>query len=116
MAAGYLIIAYSYSYDMIMAGCLVIGIGGGVSIPPLFTFVPRLVPPRQRTLGVAVVSMVAQLGQFVSPLYTNLFVSGIDSEALRMRFVVATVTTVVIGLMVVAFASTISKIPLKDES
>jgi MFS family permease len=115
MAAGYLIIAYSYSYDMIMAGCLVIGIGGGVSIPPLFTFVPRLVPPRQRTLGVAIVSMVAQLGQFVSPLYTNIFVNGSDSESLRMRFVIATVTTVVIGFMVVAFASTISKVPLKDE-
>jgi hypothetical protein len=59
--------------------------------------------------------MVAQLGQFVSPLYTNLFVSGSDSESLRMRFIVSTVTTVVIGLMVVAFASTISKMPLKDE-
>ena len=115
MAAGYLMIAYSYSYDMIMAGCLVIGIGGGVSIPPLFTFVPRLVPPRQRTLGVAIVSMVAQLGQFVSPFYTNLFVTGEDSSSLRMRFVVATVTTVIIGFMVVAFASTISKKPLTDE-
>jgi len=115
MAAGYLIIAYSYSYEMLMAGCLVIGVGGGVSIPPLFTYVPRIVPPRQRTLGVAIVSMVAQLGQFVSPLYTNLFVSGTDSESLRMRFVVATITTVVIGFMVVAFASTISKTPLKDE-
>ncbi len=115
MAAGYLIIAYSYSYDMVMIGCLVIGIGGGVSIPPLFTYVPRLVPPRQRTLGVAVVSMVAQLGQFVSPFYTNLFVTGTESSELRMRFIVATVTTVIIGFMVVAFASTISKTPLKDE-
>lgn len=114
MAAGYLIIAYSYSYDMLVVGCLVIGIGGGVSIPPLFTFVPRIVPPRQRTLGVATVSMVAQLGQFVSPLYTNLFVSGEDGSALRMRFVVATVTTVIIGFMVVAFASTISPTPLTD--
>lgn len=114
MAAGYLIIAYSYSYEMLVVGCLVIGIGGGVSIPPLFTFVPRIVPPRQRTLGVAIVSMVAQLGQFVSPLYTNLFVSGEDSSALRMRFVVATVTTVIIGFMVVAFASTISTSPLTD--
>jgi hypothetical protein len=59
--------------------------------------------------------MVAQLGQFVSPLYTNIFVNGSDSESLRMRFVIATVTTVVIGFMVVAFASTISKVPLKDE-
>jgi len=115
MAAGYLIIAYSYSYNMVMIGCLVIGIGGGVSIPPLFTYVPRLVPPRQRTLGVAVVSMVAQLGQFVSPFYTNLFVTGTDSSQLRMRFIVATVTTVIIGFLVVAFASTISKTPLKDE-
>lgn len=114
MAAGYLIISYSYSYDMLVAGCLVIGIGGGVSIPPLFTFVPRIVPPRLRTLGVAIVSMVAQLGQFVSPLYTNLFVTGEDSHSLRMRFVVATITTVIIGFMVVAFASTISKRPLTD--
>lgn len=115
MAAGYLIIAYSYSYEMLMTGCLVIGIGGGVSIPPLFTFVPRIVPPRQRTLGVAIVSMVAQIGQFVSPLYTNLFVSGSDSSALRMRFVVSAVTTVIIGFMVAGFGSTISKRPLTDE-
>lgn len=114
MAAGYFIIANSYSYEMLVAGCLVIGIGGGVSIPPLFTYVPRIVPPRQRTLGVAIVSMVAQLGQFVSPLYTNLFVTGTESEDLRMRFVVATVTTIIIGSAVVAFASTISKKPLTD--
>ena len=115
MAAGYLIIAYSYSYEMLVVGCLVIGIGGGVSIPPLFTFVPRIVPPRQRTLGVAIVSMVAQIGQFVSPLYTNLFVSGTDSSSLRMRFIVSAVTTVIIGFMVAGFGSMISKRPLTDE-
>lgn len=115
MAAGYAIIAYAYSYEMLMIGCLVIGIGGGVSIPPLFTFVPRIVTPRQRTLGVAIVSMVAQIGQFVSPLYTNLFVTGTDSHSLRMRFIVSAVTTVIIGFMVVAFGSTISKRPLTDE-
>ena len=115
MAAGYAIIAYAYSYEMLMIGCLVIGIGGGVSIPPLFTFVPRIVTPRQRTLGVAIVSMVAQLGQFVSPLYTNLFVSGTDSHSLRMRFIVSAITTVIIGFMVVAFGYSISKRPLTDE-
>ena len=115
MAAGYAIIAYAYSYEMLMIGCLVIGIGGGVSIPPLFTFVPRIVTPRQRTLGVAIVSMVAQLGQFVSPLYTNLFVNGTDSHSLRMRFIVSAVTTVIIGFMVVAFGYSISKQPLTDE-
>ncbi len=114
MAAGYFIIAYAHSYSVIMTGCLVIGIGGGVSIPPLFTFVPRIVTPRQRTLGVAIVSMVAQLGQFVSPLYTNLFGTGTDSESLRMRFVVATVTTVVIGFAVKFFAATISPRPLTE--
>ena len=115
MAAGYLIIAYSYSYEMLVVGCLVIGIGGGVSIPPLFTFVPRIVPPRQRTLGVAIVSMVAQIGQFVSPLYTNLFVSGTDSSSLRMRFIVSAITTVIIGFMVAGFGSMVSKRPLTDE-
>ena len=115
MAAGYLIIAYSYSYEMLMVGCLVVGVGGGISIPPLFTFVPRIVPPRQRTLGVAIVTLVAQLGQFVSPLYINLFVTGTESSELRMRFIIATITTVIIGFAVVAFASTISKKPLTDE-
>ena len=114
MAAGYFVIAEAQSYNMIMTGCLIIGIGGGVSIPPLFTFVPRIVTPRQRTLGVAIVSMVAQLGQFVSPFYTNLFGTGTDSESLRMRFIVATVTTVVIGFAVKAFASTISPRPLTE--
>lgn len=115
MAAGYFVIAEAQSYNMIMAGCLIIGIGGGVSIPPLFTFVPRIVTPRQRTLGVAVVSMVAQLGQFVSPFYTNLFGTGTDSEDLRMRFIVATVTTIIIGLAVKILATTISPKPLQDE-
>lgn len=115
MAAGYLIIAYSYSYEMLMVGCLVVGVGGGISIPPLFTFVPRIVPPRQRTLGVAIVTLVAQLGQFVSPLYINLFVTGTESSELRMRFIIATITTVIMGFAVVAFASTISKKPLTDE-
>jgi MFS family permease len=115
MAAGYFVIAEAQSYNMIMAGCLIIGIGGGVSIPPLFTFVPRIVTPRQRTLGVAIVSMVAQLGQFVSPFYTNLFGTGTDSEDLRMRFIVATVTTIIIGLAVKILATTISPKPLQDE-
>ncbi|MBQ1697394.1 MAG: MFS transporter, partial [Bacteroidales bacterium] len=95
--------------------CLVVGVGGGISIPPLFTFVPRIVPPRQRTLGVAIVTLVAQLGQFVSPLYINLFVTGTESSELRMRFIIATITTVIMGFAVVAFASTISKKPLTDE-
>ena len=55
------------------------------------------------------------LGQFVSPLYTNLFVSGTDSHSLRMRFIVSAVTTVIIGFMVVAFGYSISKRPLTDE-
>lgn len=115
MAAGYFMIAYSYSYGMLMAGCVVIGVGGGISIPPLFTFVPRIVPPRQRTLGIAIVTLVAQLGQFVSPLYINLFVTGTESSELRMRFIVAAITTIIIGFAVVAFASTISKKPLTEE-
>jgi len=115
MAAGYFIIAYSYSYSALMAGCLVIGVGGGISIPPLFTFVPRIVPPRQRTLGIAIVTLVAQLGQFVSPLYINMFVTGTDSSELRMRFIVAAITTIIIGFAVVAFATTISKKPITEE-
>ena len=71
---------------------------------------------KSENILVAIVSMVAQLGQFDSPFYTNLFVSGTESSDLRMRFIVSAVTTVVIGFLVVAFASTLSKTPLKDEA
>jgi len=58
---------------------------------------------------------VAQLGQFVSPLYTSLFVSESNPEATRIRFIVAAITSVVIGVSVWLFANTLPKKPLADE-
>ena len=115
MAAGYLVIAYAESYGVLMAGCLVVGLGGGFALPPISLFLPRIVTPRQRTLGVAIIMSVAQLGQFISPLYTDLFVSGMTDGASRMRFVVSAITTVVIGFMVLAFAHTLPKKALEEK-
>ena len=115
MAAGYLVIAYAESYGVLMAGCLVVGLGGGFALPPISLFLPRIVTPRQRTLGVAIIMSVAQLGQFISPLYTDLFVSGMTDGASRMRFVVSAITTVVIGFMVLAFAHTLPKKALEEQ-
>ena len=115
MAAGYLVIAYAESYGVLMAGCLVVGLGGGFALPPISLFLPRIVTPRQRTLGVAIIMSVAQLGQFISPLYTDLFVSGMTDGASRMRFVVSAITTAVIGFMVLAFAHTLPKKALEEQ-
>ena len=115
MALGYLIIAFAHSYWMVMTGCLVVGLGGGFALPPISLFLPRIVTPRQRTLGVAIIMSVAQLGQFVSPLYTSLFVSESNPEATRIRFIVAAITSVVIGVSVWLFANTLPKKPLADE-
>ncbi len=114
MAAGYLIIAASHSYGILMVGCLIVGLGGGFALPPISLFLPRIVTPRQRTLGVAIIMSVAQLGQFISPLYTDLFVNSADPESSRMRFVVSAITTIVIGLMILAFARTLPKKPIAE--
>lgn len=114
MAAGYLIIAASHSYGILMVGCLIVGLGGGFALPPISLFLPRIVTPRQRTLGVAIIMSVAQLGQFISPLYTDLFVNNADPESSRMRFVVSAITTIVIGLMILAFARTLPKKPIAE--
>ena len=114
MAAGYLIIAASHSYSILMVGCLIVGLVGGFALPPISLFLPRIVTPRQRTLGVAIIMSVAQLGQFISPLYTDLFVNNADPESSRMRFVVSAITTIVIGLMILAFARTLPKKPIAE--
>lgn len=114
MAAGYLVIAYADSYGILMLGCLIVGLGGGFALPPISLYLPRIVTPRQRTFGVAIIMSVAQLGQFISPYYINIFVSGGSGEALRMRFVVSAITTIVIGFLVLAFTYTLPKKPLDD--
>lgn len=114
MASGYLIIAYSHSYGVLMVGCLVVGLGGGFALPPISLYLPRIVTPRQRTFGVAIIMSVAQLGQFISPYYIDLFVSGGTGEALRMRYIVSAITTVVIGFLVLAFTYTLPKKPLEN--
>ena len=114
MAAGYLVISYADSYGILMLGCLIVGLGGGFALPPISLYLPRIVTPRQRTLGVAIIMSVAQLGQFISPYYINIFVSGGTGEALRMRFVVSAITTIVIGFLVLAFTYTLPKKPLDD--
>ncbi|MCD7815631.1 MAG: MFS transporter [Bacteroides sp.] len=114
MAAGYLVIAYADSYGILMLGCLIVGLGGGFALPPISLYLPRIVTPRQRTFGVAIIMSVAQLGQFISPYYINIFVSGGTGEALRMRFVVSAITTIVIGFLVLAFTYALPKKPLDD--
>ena len=114
MAAGYLVIAYADSYGILMLGCLIVGLGGGFALPPISLYLPRIVTPRQRTFGVAIIMSVAQLGQFISPYYINIFVTGGTGEALRMRFVVSAITTIVISFLVLAFTYTLPKKPLDD--
>ena len=114
MAVGYLMIAWADSFAMVMAGCLVVGLGGGFALPPISLFLPRIVTPAQRTFGIAIIMSVAQLGQFISPLYINLLVAGQTPDELRQRFVVSAITSVVIGIMVLLFAHTLPKNALKD--
>lgn len=114
MASGYLIIAYSHSFVILMIGCLVVGLGGGFALPPLSLYLPRVVTPRQRTLGVAIIMSVAQLGQFISPLYIDLFVNKNMEDPYRMRFIVSAITTVIIGFLVLWFTYTLPKKPLED--
>ena len=115
MAAGYLMIAWAGSFAMVMTGCLVVGLGGGFALPPISLFLPRIVTPRQRTFAIAIIMSLAQLGQFVSPLFINIFVNGSTPEELRQRFVVAAITSVVIGLLVLTFASTLPKKPITEQ-
>lgn len=115
MAAGYVVIACSTTFPALMAGCLIVGLGGGFALPPLSLFLPRIVTPRQRTLGVAIIMSVAQLGQFISPLYTDLFVDSSAPDSNRMRFIVSAVTLVVIGAMVLAFSRTLPQKPLEEQ-
>lgn len=114
MAAGYVIVAYSDTFAMVMIGCLIVGLGGGFALPPISLYLPRIVTPSQRTTGVAIIMSVAQLGQFISPLYVDLFVSDSTADPGRLRFLVSAVTTVVIGFLVLWFTTTLPKEQLKD--
>ena len=60
--------------------------------------------------------LAAQVGQFVSPLYTDLFVDNSADGSGRMRFIVCAVTSVIIGLLVAAFAYTLPKKPLENDA
>lgn len=109
MAGGYLIIANAYTYDILMLGCLVVGLGGGFALPPIALFLPRIVTARQRTLGVAIITSVAQCGQAISPEYTGLFVSESAMDPYRDRFIVSAVSTVIIGILLLCFTYTLPK-------
>lgn len=109
MALGYVIIAYAYTYNILMLGCLVVGLGGGFALPPISLFLPRIVTARQRTLGVAIITSVAQCGQAISPTYTGLFVSDSVADPYRARFIVSAVSTVVIGVLLLCFTYTLPK-------
>lgn len=115
MALGYFIIAYSYSFGVLMVGCLVVGLGGGFALPPLSLYLPRIVTVKQRTLGIAIITSVAQFGQFLSPLYTNLFVSEAAEDPYRMRFVVSAISTVIVGFLVLCFTYTLPKKAIDNE-
>ena len=115
MALGYLMIAFAQSFAAVMAGCLIVGLGGGFALPPISLYLPRIVTPRQRTFAIAIIMSVAQLGQFISPLYTSLFVDESNPDATRVRFIVAAITSVVIGVAVWIFSNTLPKKPLQDE-
>ncbi len=115
MALGYVLIAYANSFAAVMTGCLVVGLGGGFALPPISLYLPRIVTPRQRTFAIAVIMSIAQLGQFISPLYISLFVSDSNPEAARLRFVVAAITSLVIGIAVWLFSNTLPKKTLTDE-
>jgi len=115
MACGYMIIAYSCNFPIMMLGCLVVGLGGGFALPPISLYLPRIVTPRQRTFGVAIIMSVAQLGQFISPLFVSIFVSEDTVDALRMRFVVSAIATIIIGVCVLTFSYTLPKEALKEQ-
>jgi MFS family permease len=114
MGLGYLIIALSYSYVVLMIGCLVVGVGGGFALPAVQLYIPFVVTPSQRTLGVAIITSVAQFGQFLSPLYTNLFVSESATDPCRSRFMVSAVSTVIIGFLAWCFIRSLPAKPLED--
>ena len=114
MAAGYGIIAYSETFPVLLAGCLIVGVGGGFALPPISLYLPRVVTPRQRTLGVAIIMSVAQLGQFISPLYINLFIPDDAADPFRLRFIVSAISSIVIGFMVLYFTNTLPREPLRD--
>lgn len=113
MAVGYVIIANAYSYPVLMAGCLVVGLGGGFALPPISLFLPRIVTARQRTLAVAIITSVAQCGQAISPTYTSLFVSDTCEDPYRARFIVSAVTTVIIAALFLAFTYILPKKPVE---
>lgn len=114
MALGYFIIANAYSYSVLMLGCLVVGLGGGFALPPISLFLPRIVTARQRTLGVAIITSVAQCGQAISPSYTGLFVSDSVADPYRARFIVSAVSTIIIAVLLLCFTYTLPKKQLEE--
>ena len=98
MGLGYYLLGLSSSYAMVLIAVSLIGLAGGLITPPLILLVPRTVNSTSLTLAMAVISSSALLGQFVSPLYTQLFSVLFHNDTFRFKFFVITVTLIVLAL------------------
>lgn len=98
MGLGYYLLGLSSSYAMVLIAVSLIGLAGGLITPPLILLVPRTVNSTSLTLAMAVISSSALLGQFVSPLYTQLFSVLFHNDTFRFKFFVITVTLTVLAL------------------
>ncbi len=67
MAAGYVLIWLSPSWRWVFAGLSVYGLGLGLQMPPLASWLQQLAPPAARGKVMGGFTTALFLGQFVSP-------------------------------------------------
>ena len=68
MGFGYIVIAISTDYILVILGLLISGVGLGLLMPNLNVWLVSIVPPTMRGRAIGGLSMSISLGQFFSPI------------------------------------------------
>ncbi len=98
MAAGTVLVGLSTSIPMICAGAFLMGIGFAIRNPGAVTFAANMVPAAQASMAIAIVSASYNVGNFISAYIVNPVASAI-SDDISMRFIVAAIGLLVIGII-----------------
>jgi len=112
LGVGYAIVGWIASFAVIVAGLAVAGLGLGLYIPNLITWVSLITEPERRGRALGGLTAMFFLGQFTSPLFTQPL---IQAYGFAMTFTIS--GGILVALMLVfGFVGRIRKSPSETET
>lgn len=105
MAAGTALVGFSTSLPVICAGALIVGFGFAIRNPGAVTFAANMVPAKQASLAIAIVSATYNLGNFISAYIVNPLANMMGDD-IANRFILSAVALLVIGVIALVKAPT----------